>query len=44
MMMFWLVFNYGLVTAIIAHFLYDLCVFMAVAATSPLQRRAPVVR
>ncbi len=44
MIMFWLVFNYGLVTAIIAHFLYDLCVFTAVAIVSPLQRRAPVVR
>jgi Type II CAAX prenyl endopeptidase Rce1-like len=40
MVMFWLVFNYGLLTAIVAHFLYDLCVFTAIALSSPLQPRA----
>lgn len=39
MVMFWLMFNYGLVAAILAHFLYDAAVFLAIAFTSPLQRR-----
>jgi hypothetical protein len=37
MVMFWLMFNYGLVAAILAHFLYDAAVFLAIALTSPLQ-------
>jgi hypothetical protein len=41
MIMFWLVFNYGLVTAILAHFLYDFAVFAAIALSAPLQPRAP---
>lgn len=38
--MFWLMFNYGLVTAMAAHVIYDACVFLAVALASPLQPRA----
>ncbi|MBW4061629.1 CPBP family intramembrane metalloprotease [Candidatus Saccharibacteria bacterium] len=40
LVMFWLTLNYGLITAIIAHFLYDFCVFAAIALTAPLQPRA----
>lgn len=39
LVMFWLTFHYGLPTAIAAHFLYDLCVFTAIAITAPLQPR-----
>jgi hypothetical protein len=39
LVMFWLTFHYGLITAIAAHFLYDLCVFTAIALTAPLQPR-----
>lgn len=39
--MFWLVFNYGVLTAIIAHVLYDMAVFAAIALSSPLQPSAP---
>lgn len=38
--MFWLTFNYGLLAAIVAHSLYDLCVFSAIALASPFQPRA----
>jgi hypothetical protein len=41
MVMFWLLFNYGLIAAILAHFLYDLCVFTAIALTAPLQPHSP---
>lgn len=37
LVMFWLLFNYGLLAAIAAHFLYDLAVFTAIALTAPLQ-------
>ena len=37
LVMFWLTFHYGLITAILAHFLYDFCVFAAIALTAPLQ-------
>lgn len=39
MVMFWLLFNYGLIAAILAHFLYDAAVYIAIALTSPLQPR-----
>jgi hypothetical protein len=41
MVMFWLTFHYGLLTAIAAHFLYDLCVFTVIAFSAPLQPRHP---
>jgi hypothetical protein len=34
MVLFWLVFNYGLLTAIVAHFLYDAIIFVLRALTS----------
>ncbi|HEY6736090.1 MAG TPA: CPBP family glutamic-type intramembrane protease [Candidatus Saccharimonadia bacterium] len=37
--MFWLMLHYGLVTAMAAHMLYDVAVFLAVALISPLQPR-----
>jgi hypothetical protein len=40
LVMFWLVFNYGLLTAILAHILYDLAVFTAIALTAPLQPKS----
>ena len=43
MVMFWLVFNYGLITAIIAHVLYDFAIYGVIALTSPLQPQ-PVER
>lgn len=39
LVMFWLTLHYGLPTAILAHFLYDFCVFAALALTAPLQPR-----
>ena len=39
LVMFWLTLHYGLPTAIVAHFLYDFCVFAAIALTAPLQPR-----
>lgn len=39
LVMFWLLFNYGLPAAIAAHFLYDFCVFTAIALTAPIQPR-----
>ena len=38
--MFWLVFHYGVMTAMIAHVLYDMAVFAAIALASPLQPAA----
>lgn len=37
LVMFWVMFHYGLIAAIAAHFLYDACVFTAIALTAPLQ-------
>lgn len=39
MVMFFLVFNYGLWAAIVAHVVYDFCVFWTAAATSAFQPR-----
>lgn len=39
LVMFWLMFHYGLGTAIAAHILYDICVYLAIALTAPLQPR-----
>ena len=39
MYMFWLVFNYGLITAIIVHFLFDFLVFLTVTVDAALERR-----
>lgn len=42
MVMFYLVFNYGLWTAIVAHIVYDLCIFWIEAAVSVFQPRDPL--
>lgn len=39
LLMFYLAFNYGLWTAIVAHILYDLCIFWTRSATTCLQPR-----
>lgn len=39
--MFWLTFNFGLITAIAAHIIYDSVVFLAIAIASPLQPHHP---
>ena len=39
--MFWLAFHYGVLTAIVAHVLYDMAVFAAIAISSPLQPALP---
>lgn len=42
MVMFWLVFNYGMGTAIMAHFVYDLLIFGLIAATSEYRPANPI--
>lgn len=41
LVMFWLTFNYGLLTAILAHIIYDFAVYVAIALSSPFQPHAP---